>query len=213
MITIRTKRRKYYDVFSHFYDLFIRLHSYKNSQETRAFLVDSAGLEHVKQPKVLDVCCGTGSVTLTFTERFPGIFAVGYDFSHGMLYKAREKDVNHTCFLVEGDAAILPFGDDYFDVVCCSHALYELKGDSRKAALFEMKRVIKPDGAVLIMEHEVPKNFVIKILFNLRMMMMGRTDAREFVKLGLAPYKKVFPDVILTHTKSGTSKLMTCRKE
>ncbi len=212
MTAIRTNRRKYYDVFSHFYDLFINLHSHKNRRETRAFLVDSAGLGHVKRPKVLDVCCGTGSVTLAFAERFPGIFAVGYDFSHGMLRKAREKDVNHTCLLVEGDAAILPFYDDEFDIVCCSHALYELKGDSRKAALVEMKRVIKPDGVVLIMEHEAPEKFVIKILFNLRMLMMGRTDAREFVKQGPAPYKKVFPAVTLTHTKSGKSKLMICRK-
>ena len=213
MTTLRTNRRKYYDVFSHFYDFFIKLHSHKNRQETRAFLVDSAGLEHVRQPKVLDVCCGTGSVTISFAERYPNIFAVGYDFSHGMLRKAREKDTNHTCHLVEGDASVLPFGDDYFDIVCCSHALYELKGDSRKAALFEMKRVIKPDGSVLIMEHEVPKKLLIKMLFNLRMLMMGPTDAREFVKQGTAPYKKVFPGVILRHTKSGKSKLMICRKE
>jgi len=213
MTTIRTNRRKYYDVFSHFYDLFINLHSHKNRQETRAFLVDSAGLKQVKQPRVLDVCCGTGSVTLAFAERFRDIFAVGYDFSHGMLRKTREKDVHHNCHLVEGDAATLPFGDDYFDIVCCSHALYELKGDSRKAALIEMKRVIKPDGAVLIMEHEVPKKIIIKMLFNLRVLMMGRTDAKEFVKQRLSPYKKVFTAVILSHTKSGKSKLMICRKE
>jgi len=212
MTTLRTKRRKYYDVFSHFYDFFINLHSHKNRQETRNFLVDSAALRHIKRPKVLDVCCGTGSVTLSFVERYPNIFAVGYDFSHGMLLKAREKDTSHKCQLVEGDAATMPFGNDNFDIVCCSHALYELKGDSRTAALFEMKRVIKPDGAVLIMEHEVPKKFIMKMLFNLRMLMMGPTDAKEFVKQGIAPYKKVFPGVTLTHTKSGKSKLMICSK-
>ena len=28
----------------------------------------------------------------------------------------------------------------------CSHALYELKGESRQKALLEMKRVVRPDG-------------------------------------------------------------------
>ena len=145
-------------------------------------------------------------VTL-FPEMFSSVLATS------MLCKAQEKDVAHQCHLVEGDAAILPFHNDYFDVVCCSHALYELKGDSRKAALSEMKRVIKKQGAVRIMEHEVPKKKIIKMLFNLRMMMMGPTDAKEFVKQGIAPYKKVFTNVTLTHTKSGKSKLMICRKE
>lgn len=36
--------------------------------------------------------------------------------------------------LIEGDAATLPFIDESFDVITCSHALYELKRPARQAA-------------------------------------------------------------------------------
>jgi ubiquinone/menaquinone biosynthesis C-methylase UbiE len=212
MPKLRAGRRIYYNIFSRFYDLFIKLHSRNYGAETRRFLADSAQLENKISDKVLDICCGTGSVILSFAERFSDILAIGYDFSHGMLLKAYEKDLSNRLVLIEGDAAILPFKDNLFDVVCCSHALYELKGPVRKEALLEMRRVVKSNGRVLIMEPEVPRKSFIKMLFYLRMLMMGPKDSREFLKQGISPFKKIFSDVTLSHTESGKSKLFICRQ-
>ncbi len=212
MAKLRTGRQKYYNIFAHFYDLFIKMHSHNYGEETRKFLVDSAHLEDKRHPRVLDICSGTGSVVLAFSRSLPGITAIGYDFALGMLYKAKEKDLAGKTQFINGDAARLPFGDDCFDVVCCSHALYELKNQVRTEALLEMKRVVKPDGRVLIMEHEVPKKRLIKMLFYIRMLSMGPADSREFVKQGTAPFEKIFARVTLSHTPSGKSKLITCRK-
>jgi ubiquinone/menaquinone biosynthesis C-methylase UbiE len=212
MSNLRAGRRRYYNIFSHFYDSFIKLHSHSYGEETRKFLVDSAQLENKKGPRVLDVCCGTGSVILSFLERFPDITAIGYDFSHGMLLKAHEKDLFYRLLLIEGDAANLPFEDNLFDAVCCSHALYELKGPVRKEALLEMRRVVKSNGCVLIMEHEVPRKAYIKILFYIRMLVMGPKDSYEFLRQGISPFKKIFSEVALSHTKSGKSKLFLCQK-
>jgi ubiquinone/menaquinone biosynthesis C-methylase UbiE len=212
MPKLRAGRRIYYNIFSHFYDGFIKLHSRNYGAETRRFLTDSAQLENKISASVLDICCGTGSVILSFAERFSDILAIGYDFSHGMLLKASEKDLSNKVMLIEGDAAILPFKDDSFDVVCCSHALYELKGPVRKEALLEMRRVAKSNGRVLIMEHEVPRKSFIKMLFYIRMLMMGTKDSREFLKQGISPFKKVFSEVTLSHTTSGKSKLFICRQ-
>jgi ubiquinone/menaquinone biosynthesis C-methylase UbiE len=212
MQELRTGRRLFYNVFSHFYDFFIKTHSGPHRDETRRFLVDSSQIHTTHQARVLDVCCGTGSVILAFAEKYAGIQAIGYDFSPGMLQKAREKDVNHSVVLVNGDAASLCFASDCFDVVCCSHALYELKGQARRQALEEMKRVIKPGGQVLIMEHEVPQKLPIKLMFYMRMFMMGPTDSREFIQQGLSPFERVFPKVSLAHTPSGKSKLIICQK-
>jgi ubiquinone/menaquinone biosynthesis C-methylase UbiE len=209
---LRAGRQIYYNIFSHFYDGFIKLHSRNYGAETRRFLTDSAQLENKISASVLDICCGTGSVILSFAERFSDILAIGYDFSHGMLLKASEKDLSNKVMLMEGDAAILPFKDDSFDVVCCSHALYELKGPVRKEALLEMRRVAKSNGRVLIMEHEVPRKSFIKMLFYIRMLMMGTKDSREFLKQGISPFKKVFSEVTLSHTTSGKSKLFICRQ-
>jgi len=212
MSGLRAGRRKYYDLFSHFYDAFIRLHARADEGDTRHFLVDAAHLENKTTRPILDICCGTGSVILAFAERHPDAILVGYDFSHGMLRKAQEKNVATRAVFVEGDAAELPFSDDSFDIVTCSHSLYELKGQARDKALLEMKRVLHTDGLVLLMEHEVPSNPLIKVLFYLRLFFMGSNDAREFLLGGLQRLKKIFPRVALSHSRSGKSKLMICQK-
>ena len=211
MSRLRTGRRKYYDLFSHFYDFFIRLHARQDEDDTRQFLVDAASLANMRGSCILDICCGTGSVILAFAERYSDALLVGYDFSHGMLRKAEEKNVGMRAAFVEGDAAELPFSDNSFDVVTCSHALYELKGQAREMALWEMKRVVQPDGVVLIMEHEVPSNPAVKLLFYLRLRSMGSEDAREFVEGGLQRLGKIFSRVTQRHSRSGKSRLMVCQ--
>ncbi len=212
MTRIRTGRRRYYDFFSHFYDAFIRMHSRQDEDDTRDFLVRAADLENKSAPRILDVCCGTGAVILVFAERYPQALAIGCDFSHGMLRKAQEKNLSGRAVFTEGDAARLPFAADSFDAVTCSHAIYELKGTTRQQALAEMKRVVRPDGCVLLMEHEIPRHPLIKFLFYLRMLSMGSKDAREFMQGGMEPLKKVFAQVVLSHSRTGKSKLLHCRK-
>lgn len=129
-----------------------------------------------------------------------------------MLRKAQEKNADTRAVFVEGDAAELPFSDNSFDVVSCSHALYELKGQAREKALWEMKRVIHTDGVILLMEHEVPSHPFVKFLFNLRLISMGSDDAHEFVEGGLQRLRKIFSRVTLSHSRSGKSRLMVCKE-
>ena len=212
MSRVRTIRRTYYNLFSHLYDAFVNLHARRDAGDTRNFLVEMACLEEKPNPSILDICCGTGAVITAFAAQYTGSFTVGYDFSRGMLLKVREKPGARKIILIEGDATALPFVDESFDVITCSHALYELKAAARQTALKEMKRVIRPSGVMLIMEHEAPHNPLVKILFNLRMLTMGSADAREFVKGGLEPFQRIFSDVSLFHSPSGKSKLIVCRR-
>jgi len=212
MSRLRAGRRKYYDLFSHCYDGFIRLHARRDKDDTRHFLVDSATGKEKSPHHILDICCGTGSVIIAFGKRYPEAVLVGYDFSHGMLRKAQEKSAASRPVYVEGDAAQLPFPDASFDVVTCSYALYELKGEAREKALKEMSRVMQPDGLVLLMEHEVPSRPLIRLLFYMRLVTMGSTDAREFVEEGTQRLKGIFSRVDLSHSPSGKSRLMICQK-
>lgn len=212
MSSLRTGRRIYYNVFSYVYDAFINLHARRDAGDTRNFLVEMANPEGKSKPRILDICCGTGAVIVAFANRYPEGVAVGYDFSRGMLSKAQNKQASRKIILIEGDAAFLPFADESFDIVTCSHALYELKRRTRQTALQEMKRIIRSNGMVLLMEHEVPHHPLIKILFNIRMMSMGSADALEFVKGGLDPFRRIFPNVSLCHSPTGKSKLIVCRK-
>ena len=212
MSYMRKGRRRYYDLFSHIYDAFIRLHARRDEDDTRQFLVDAAQPVNMAFCRVLDICCGTGSVILAFAELYSDGVLVGYDFSRGMLLRAQARNVATRAVFVEGDAAELPFADNAFDIVACSHALYELKGSTRDKALWEMKRVLHPKGLVLLMEHEVPSRPFVKLLFRLRLFAMGSDDAREFVEGGLERLKKIFTGVTLKHSRTGKSRLMICQK-
>jgi ubiquinone/menaquinone biosynthesis C-methylase UbiE len=207
---MRNGRRRYYDLFSNFYDTFVAVHSRRDERNTRQFLVDSAQLKGIAKPCILDICCGTGSVILAFAKRYPKSMSVGLDFSYGMLHKAQEKQPVQMVSLVEGDAARLPFSNDVFDVVTCSHALYELKDKHRRDALVEMKRVVKPGRLVLIMEHEIPTDPFIRFLFDIRISLVGSADAKAFLGAGLEPFKQIFSDVQLLHSPSGKSRLLRC---
>ncbi len=209
---MRYGRRRYYDLFSHLYDWFVALHSRGDEQNTRFFMVDCAQLEGVAKPRILDICCGTGSVILTFAQEYPESTSIGLDFSHGMLHKAKEKDSTQIVSFLEGDAASLPLSNDIFDVVTCSHALYELRGETRMDALKEMKRVVKPGGRVLIMEHELPTHPLIKFLFNIRMSLVGSSGAKAFLNEDLEPFQQLFSKVQLSHSPSGKSRLVCCIK-
>ena len=200
---MRDIRRRYYDLFSHIYDLIIRLHSLDKQGSLRRYLVEKADTEN--DDRVLDICTGTGSVVAEFSNRLTGEgMAVGVDFSRGMLKKAKKKAtrlrLTKIC-LVEGSAADLPFKGECFDVITCSHAFYELKGKEREKAIEEMARIAKKGGKLLIMEHEVPNNPLVKLLFYLRIYVMGSKDARIFLKDELAPFRGSFEGDLRPGTK------------
>jgi|WetSurMetagenome_2_1015567.scaffolds.fasta_scaffold00229_23 demethylphylloquinol methyltransferase len=110
MSTIRTGRRKYYDIFPRFYDAFITLHSRRNRDGTRNFIAEAANIPANNHSVVLDICCGTGSVALTLKRKHPASLVVGLDFSRGMLVRARRKASSGPVSFVEADASNLPFG-------------------------------------------------------------------------------------------------------
>jgi SAM-dependent methyltransferase len=83
---------------------------------------------------VLEVGCGNGA----YLELIRG---VGLDISAGMLSAARLRTTNP---LVRGDAAVLPFLTDSFDVVLAPFMLYHVS--DRAAAVRELRRVLRPSG-------------------------------------------------------------------
>ena len=97
---------------------------------------------------VLDVACGTGIVARTAAERIgPGGRVVGVDLNQAMLTVAER--VCPGVELRRADVTALPFDAATFDVVLCQMALMFFP--DRHAALREMRRVVTPQGTVVIM--------------------------------------------------------------
>jgi len=100
--------------------------------------------------RVLDVGCGSGSMTRLLAKANPKAKIVGLDARNEYLEVARqlaEEEGLSNVEYVEGDAFSLPFDNDEFDLVWHKY-LFQWLHDP-KAALAEMKRVTHPGGKVV----------------------------------------------------------------
>ena len=202
-------RRFYYDIFSHFYDLVIQLHSKDESSALRDFLIKKTRIS--PGDRVLDICTGTGTVAVAGHKVIaPKGFVVGLDFSYGMLSKAREKAKKKglsALYLVMGDVGEMPFKGDVFECVTCSHSMYELKPETRMNALNEICRILKENGRFFMMEHCRPRNPFIRLLYYVRLMSMGSPENRDFAEDEVPVIKRFFKDVKKELSPGGKSKL------
>jgi len=96
---------------------------------------------------VLDVGCGTGLHLELYSRS--GCQVSGIDLSTAMLAIARKR-LGDEADLRLADAREMPFDDDAFEVVLASLFLHELTSEIRMAILEQMRRVLKPEGRMLI---------------------------------------------------------------
>jgi ubiquinone/menaquinone biosynthesis C-methylase UbiE len=207
---VRRFRQKYYDLFSKVYDRFVALHASDKQGVLRDILAEQTGAE--PGDCVLDICTGTGAALRPLAGRVGAEgLVVGLDFSSGMLGAAREKTRGdgQVC-LVQADCGRLPFKAGVFSAVTCSHAFYELKGATQVNTLDEIKRCLKRGKPFLMMEHEVPENMLVRLLFHIRLMSMGRERALQILKHEAGFLKRHFRQVKKTAVVTGKSKIYIC---
>jgi methyltransferase OMS1 len=104
---------------------------------------------------VLEVGVGTG-LNLPMYDWSGVRSLVALDASQGMLSEARKRvldlGVSSKVQLRQGDAASLPFADSSFDAVLDTYSLCVFADP--ESALREMRRVLKPDGIIICVEHQ-----------------------------------------------------------
>lgn len=102
--------------------------------------------------RVLEVGVGTG---LSLAHYHHDMRVTGIDFSSEMLAKAKEKvahlDLRHVEALIEMDAQAMTFADDSFDAVVAMYVASVVPDPKRLLA--EMRRVCKPGGEILVVNH------------------------------------------------------------
>lgn len=105
----------------------------------------------------LDVCCGTGDLTLALAKRSNGA-VIGTDFAHPMLVRAGEKIQSTRQFkiaLFEADALHLPVPDTSLDLITLAFGFRNLSNYDR--GLREFARVLRPGGQLGILEFSEPR--------------------------------------------------------
>ena len=117
----------------------------------KRFAIDIARLRPGQ--RVLDLAGGTGDLAKLFAARVgPSGTVVHTDINGAMLAAGRDKllDIGLALPTVQCNAEVLPFADRAFDIVAIAFGLRNVT--RKELALAEMRRVLKPGGAALVLE-------------------------------------------------------------
>jgi SAM-dependent methyltransferase len=96
--------------------------------------------------RVLDVGCGTGSLTFALPEVGNIASVAGIDQSEAFISHARAHNTDTRIAFHRGDARALPFGDASFDRALSMLVMQFIPDAPRAVA--EMRRVVRPGGTV-----------------------------------------------------------------
>ena len=154
----------FYKAMSGFYDLLdvIYFRNYDTSPRKVVFEAIYDG------DKVLDLCTGTATNAVAIAKQNPGVKMVGVDLSRDMLHIAKskvKKEGLSNVKLHRMDATNLKYKDGTFDKILISLVLHEVDEELAARLIKEAKRVLKPDGEIIVTEWERTKDPFKKILF------------------------------------------------
>lgn len=138
------------------YDIATRLMSLGRDAAWKRMLVDA--LPPAREPRCVDLACGTGDVTRLLGRRFPAGEIVGVDLSPEMLEVARARCDGSGPRFFEGDMCSLSLPDGWADIVTGSYAIRNAPrlGD----VLGEVRRVLRPGGVAAFLDfRKSPRRF------------------------------------------------------
>jgi len=182
---------------------------------------------------VLDLCCGTGDMTMELYKYRPKIEGaapvIAVDFSHNMLARGARKFAPHNIVPVEADALHLPLPDGSVDLVTSAFGFRNLA--NYEEGLLELFRVLRPGGEIGILDCNQPEGLVgvlyslyfKKILPKLGGMISGDAGAYSYLPASVERFPRPpgmkqmireagFRDVAWTGYTFGTAGLYSGRK-
>jgi ubiquinone/menaquinone biosynthesis C-methylase UbiE len=114
--------------------------------------------------KVLDLGCGTGTLTLMIKHAHPEAQVTGLDGDPQVLEIAREKSRSTNIQWDEGLASCLHYPDSVFDKVVTSLVIHHLITEDKRRAFKEIYRVLKPHGELYILDFGAPHSFLTSFM-------------------------------------------------
>lgn len=117
---------------------------------------------------ILDLATGTADLAIALAKYNPQAHIIGMDISEKMLSIGKEKvkcqDLENQIELHLGDAAALPFENHSFDAITVAFGVRNF--EALQQGLSEIRRVLKPQGHVFILEFSMPDKFPFKQLYS-----------------------------------------------
>ncbi len=154
-----------YDCLSSLYDPVIRLTL--REATFKRHLVNQARIEPGQ--RVLDLGCGTATLTLLVKRLHPEAEVAGVDGDPKILKIARAKAAREglSVKLDRAMAFALPYPAESFDRVLSSLVFHHLTRENKTRALSEVWRVLRPGGELHIADWGRPQNAALWLAFSL----------------------------------------------
>src|SRR3990167_437606 len=182
-----------------FYDSIIKIFAFEKFYQKIASQIPQNKTVHI-----LDVGCGTANLVIAIKKRSPKAEILGIDPDEKILEIAKSKiqkeklDIK----LVKAFAQKLPLKSKSFDWVVSSFAIHHIPSDLKSQAFYEMYRVLRSGGTILIIDIGVPKNLLAKIAGTVFSLVEAvGPNLRGFIPVGLK--KAGFRDIKEIENKFG----------
>ena len=149
-------------------------------------LVKQAGID--RGHRVLDLGCGTGTLTLLIKSHYPKAEVFGLDADPKVLAVARAKAAKAGLIvrLDHGMAFELPYPDASFDRVISSLLFHHLTREKKERTLKEVFRVLRQGGELHVADWGKARNWPMRVAFLLVQMLDGFETTADNVN-GLLP--------------------------
>jgi len=156
MENLEENSKKEFNNWAKTYDNFFNHLFFSFSNKKIANLVNSS-----KKNSILDVGSGTGILIEQLVSK-DNLKIYGLDLSSEMVKISREKfSKNKNVTITLGSAVKMPFKNQLFDYVTCSHSFHHHPNSLQ--SLKEMYRVLKPHGKIIILD--ASKDGIVRKLF------------------------------------------------
>lgn len=151
-----------FDAIAPRYDLLNRVLSFGIDQTWRTKAI--RWLAQDSPQRILDVATGTADLAIAAAQRMQPKEVVGVDIAEEMLAVGRTKvakeGLGEIVRLERGDAENLPYEDDRFDGALVAFGVRNF--EDLDAGLADIRRVLRPGGALVVLEFSQPTMPVVK---------------------------------------------------
>ncbi|MCC6457970.1 MAG: methyltransferase domain-containing protein [Caldilineaceae bacterium] len=122
----------------------------------KQMLVEQAGVDQGQ--RVLDLGCGTGTLTRMLQYSYPTAQITGLDIDSAILALAQRKAGSLPIQWIRGAATELPLPSDSYDRILTSLTLHHLTTADKQRALDECIRVLRPGGQLHVVDFGPPRS-------------------------------------------------------
>ncbi|MFQ5641366.1 MAG: class I SAM-dependent methyltransferase [bacterium] len=169
-----------YDWLTDMYDLVLRW-TMREERFKRA-LIDQANI--TSGHRVLDLGCGTATLTLLIEQLHPQAEVVGLDGDDKVLTIARNKigKAGSDIALKKGLAHRMDFADHSFNRVLSSLVFHHLTPEHKRRAAAEIYRILKPGGELHVADWGKAQNALMRCAFFMVQLLDGFATTTENVR-------------------------------